>query len=44
MQADLIAVLDNGRLAGLGTHEQLSASNPVYQEIIESQFYKEAVL
>ena len=44
MQADLIAVLDNGKLAGLGTHAQLSASNPVYQEIIESQFYKEAAL
>jgi ABC-type multidrug transport system fused ATPase/permease subunit len=41
--ADLIAVLDNGRLTGLGTHEQLSVSNPVYQEIIESQLYKEVV-
>ncbi len=43
MNTDLIAVLDNGRLAGLGTHEQLSLSNPVYQEIIQSQFYKEVV-
>jgi len=39
----LIAVLDNGQLAGLGTHEQLSLSSPVYQEIIQSQFYKEVV-
>ncbi|HBF38436.1 MAG TPA: multidrug ABC transporter ATP-binding protein [Firmicutes bacterium] len=44
MDADLIAVLDHGKLAGLGTHQQLSASNPVYQEIIQSQFYKEAVV
>ncbi|ATW25769.1 ABC transporter ATP-binding protein [Candidatus Formimonas warabiya] len=43
MDADLIAVLDKGKLAGLGTHEQLSASNPVYQEIIQSQFYTEVV-
>jgi ATP-binding cassette subfamily B protein len=42
MGADLIAVLDNGRLAGLGNHETLSATNPVYQEIMDSQFYKEA--
>lgn len=41
MDADMIAVLDNGKLAGLGTHEQLKVSCPVYQEIINSQFYKE---
>ena len=44
MNADLIAVLDNGKLAGLGTHEQLRVSNPVYQEIIDSQFYKEVAV
>lgn len=44
MNADLIAVLDNGKLAGLGTHEQLRASNPIYQEIIDSQFYKEVAV
>ena len=43
MDADLIAVLDNGKLAGLGSHKQLSLSNPVYKEIIQSQFYKEVV-
>jgi len=43
MDADMIAVLDNGKLAGLGTHEQLKESNSVYQEIIDSQFYKEDV-
>jgi ATP-binding cassette subfamily B protein len=41
MNADLIAVLDKGKLAGLGNHEILAKTNPVYQEIIDSQFYKE---
>jgi ATP-binding cassette subfamily B protein len=39
--ADLIAVLDNGKLAGLGTHNELIANNEVYREIVESQTYKE---
>lgn len=43
MDADMIAVLDNGRLAGLGTHDELKESNAVYKEIITSQFYKEDV-
>lgn len=43
MDADMIAVLDNGKLVGLGTHEKLKESNPVYQEIIDSQFHKEDV-
>jgi ATP-binding cassette subfamily B protein len=42
MGADVIAVLDNGKLAGLGAHNDLKESNPVYKEIIDSQFYKEA--
>ncbi|WP_373261628.1 hypothetical protein [Hungatella hathewayi] len=41
MNADLIAVLDNGMLAGLGTHEELKAGCSVYRQIIESQLYKE---
>lgn len=41
MNADVIAVLDNGRIAGLGNHETLKETNPVYQEIIDSQFYRE---
>lgn len=41
MEADIIAVLNNGRLAELGTHEELKKTNAVYKEIIESQFYKE---
>ena len=37
-QADQILVLDNGSLAGVGTHEQLLESCPLYQEIFDSQF------
>ena len=36
--ADKILVLDDGELAGMGTHEQLLESCPVYQEIYYSQF------
>lgn len=39
--ADCILVMDDGNLAGMGTHEELLASCPVYQEIYESQFKKE---
>ncbi|MBP5428139.1 MAG: ABC transporter ATP-binding protein [Clostridia bacterium] len=35
--ADRIAVLDEGRLVGLGTHEELLATCPVYAEIDASQ-------
>jgi ATP-binding cassette subfamily B protein len=35
--ADQIVVLDDGRVAGLGTHEELLASCPTYQEIVASQ-------
>lgn len=36
-QAELILVLDNGTLAGAGTHEQLLQSCSVYREICDSQ-------
>ena len=36
-QADEIIVLDDGRLAGMGTHEALMATCPVYREICLSQ-------
>ena len=39
--ADQILVMDDGRLVGAGTHEELLAGNPVYQEIYYSQFPKE---
>jgi len=41
--ADLILVLDDGELAGKGTHDELMESCPVYQEIYYSQYPKEAV-
>ena len=37
-QADQILVLDNGHLAGCGTHEQLLEGCRLYQEIYDSQF------
>ena len=39
--ADLILVLDEGNLVGKGTHDELLASNEIYQEIYYSQFPKE---
>lgn len=39
--ADEILVLDDGLLAGKGTHEELLEACPVYQEIYYSQFPKE---
>lgn len=35
--ADKIIVLDNGRINGIGTHEELIASNAIYREVYESQ-------
>ena len=35
--ADKIIVLDDGRINGIGTHEELMAGNAIYQEIYESQ-------
>ncbi len=37
LQADRIIVLDGGRIVGLGTHQELLASCPAYQEIVELQ-------
>lgn len=42
--ADKILVLENGEMAGLGTHEELLATNTVYQEIVETQLEKGGVL
>ncbi|WP_125712559.1 ABC transporter ATP-binding protein [Companilactobacillus kedongensis] len=35
--ADQIVVLDDGKMVGLGTHEELKENNETYQEIIDSQ-------
>ena len=39
--ANLILVLDDGKVAGMGTHGELMENCPVYREIHESQFGKE---
>lgn len=35
--ADLILVLDDGKINGMGTHEELLANNEIYREVYESQ-------
>jgi len=40
--ADRIVVLDDGRMVGIGTHEQLLESSTTYREIVESQLGVEA--
>ena len=35
--ADRILVLDNGKIDGLGTHEELLKTNAIYQEVYSSQ-------
>lgn len=40
--ADLILVLDDGKVVGQGTHQQLVAENKTYQQILNSQIQKEA--
>ncbi|MEV6771084.1 ABC transporter ATP-binding protein [Nocardia sp. NPDC051030] len=41
--ADQIVVLEDGAMAGIGTHEQLMRDCPEYKEIVESQFSAEEV-
>jgi ATP-binding cassette subfamily B protein len=41
MNADRIIVLDEGRVAGIGTHTQLMESCEVYREIVSSQLSEE---
>lgn len=43
MHADQIIVLDSGRAVGIGTHEELVRTCPVYREIVISQLGEEAV-
>lgn len=41
MHADKIIVLDDGKIVGMGTHEELKKDCEVYQEIYYSQYEKE---
>lgn len=43
MDADRIIVLDNGRIAGMGTHQELLDSCRVYREIVTSQLAEEEI-
>jgi ATP-binding cassette subfamily B protein len=43
MEADLILVLDGGKLVGKGTHEELLKDNATYQEIVHSQLRGEEI-
>lgn len=38
--ADKIIVMDNGEISGIGTHQELLASNKIYQEVYNSQNQK----
>ena len=43
LHADLILVLDGGRVAGMGRHEELLKSCEIYREIYHTQFRDEGV-
>ena len=43
-QADVIHVLDDGKIVASGTHEQLLQSSATYQEIVSSQMSEEEAL
>src|SRR5437867_11853568 len=43
IDADRIVVLDNGRVAGIGTHADLLETNEIYREIVASQVSLEEV-
>ena len=37
MEADRIIVMEDGRVDGFGTHEELLRENDIYREVYESQ-------
>jgi len=43
MDADRIIVINRGKIAGIGTHDELYESNRVYQEIVKSQLSEEEI-
>jgi len=38
MHADKIVLLDRGTVAGIGTHEELLRTSPLYRRLYETQF------
>jgi len=44
MSADRIVVLEQGRIAGIGTHKELMETSDVYREIVYSQLSKEELV
>ena len=43
MDADTIIVLEKGKIAGIGKHQELMKTCEVYQEIVSSQVSKEEI-
>jgi len=43
MDADRIIVLEEGRIAGIGTHRELLSTCDVYREIVSSQLSEEEI-
>jgi ATP-binding cassette subfamily B protein len=43
MHADRIIVLEDGTIAGMGTHEELMETSPTYREIVYSQLTEEEI-
>ena len=43
MDANRIIVLDEGRIAGIGSHKELMDSSPIYREIVLSQLAEEEI-
>lgn len=42
MQADVILILEDGRLAAMGPHDELMQTSPLYARIVQSQYGEEA--
>lgn len=43
VNSDQIIVLNEGKVAGIGTHEELKETNQIYQEIMRSQLSEEEI-